>query len=260
MTDPRQAGSNKSRARDKTAQMRAERAAAAARQQRNQRILTILGGVVVFGLIAAIVWAVVTSGPEPTKPRSTGDAVPANVDGHSIPTGDKDAPVELDLYVDYMCPACGGFEQVNGADLSEFLDNGTIKLDIHILNFLDGTSEGTQYSTRAGNAVATVANKSPEHVWDFHKALFENQPSEGTTGLSDAKLVEIATGVGVPDEVADTFADGTYDKWIVDSNKAAGDDGVDGTPTLFINGEEFAGDWAEPGQVRAAIEAAAKAG
>lgn len=262
MTDPRQAArkseSAAASAREKSAQMRAERAAAAKRQERNKRIVMILGGLVVVGLIVAIGWAISNAGGD--KPaRSSSDAAPANVvDGHAIPVGEEDAPVTVDLYFDYMCPACGGFEQVNGDDLDQLLEDGTIKINLRVLNFLDSTSRGTEYSTRAGNAVATVANYSPEFVWDFHRELYANQPQEGTTGLSDDELVDIATEVGVSEDVAARFAEGTYDNWVSESNDAAGEDGVSSTPTLMIDGEQFTASWGEPGAVRSAIEAAAE--
>ena len=260
MTDPRQTGSPKSRARDKTAQMRLERAEAAKRQERNQRIFKIVGVLVAVGLVAAIVWAVLDSaGGGDTKPRSSGNDAPANIiDEAAVPVGEEDAPVTVDLYYDYMCPACGAFEQVNGSDLSELIDDGTAKVNLRVLNFLDGQSGGTQFSTRAGNAMATVADGSPELVWDFHHALFLNQPTEGGRGLSDQDLVDIADEVGVPSEVSARFADGTYDNWVAKSNDLAGEDGVSSTPTVKINGEEFTGNWSEAGAVRAAIEAAAE--
>lgn len=70
----------------------------------------------------------------------------------------------------------------------------------------------------------------PDKVWDFHNALYVNQPREGTEGLSDVQIADIATGVGVPADVADTFTEGTYR------------------------------DWAAPGDLAKAVEAAAAAG
>lgn len=259
MTEPRSAGSTKARARSKTGQMRAERAARAARQKRNQRILTALGGLVVLGLVVAIAFAVVNASSTDGDSGADGKVVvPASVVDGAIPVGDEGAPVTVDLYYDYMCPACGAFEQRNAQDLSRLLEDGTAKVNLRMMNFLDPQSQGTEYSTRAGNAVATVANDAPEAVWDFHNALYANQPPEGTEGLSDEEIAQIATESGVPADVADTFTDGTYDGWVTQSNEIAAKDGVNSTPTVMINGETFAGDWSQAGQLAAAIEDAAK--
>lgn len=262
MSNP-SSGSAKSRAKTKTEQMRAERAAQAARQKRNQRILAVVSGVVILGLLAAIVFAVVNAAGGDGKDDGGNLAkkeavVPEAVVDGAIPVGDADAPVTVDLYFDYMCPACGAFEEGNGDDLTRLIDEGTARVDLRVMNFLDQLSEGTEYSTRAGNALATVAVEAPDSVWEFHDALYANQPAEGTEGLSDDELAEIATEVGVPADVADTFADGTYAGWVTQSNAEAGEDGISRTPTVMIDGETFE-EWSEPGALAAAIEAAAEA-
>lgn len=175
-----------------------------------------------------------------------------------ITIGEEDAPVTVDLYYDYMCPACGAIEQTHGEDLSALLEDGTARINLRVMNFLDSYSQGTDYSTRAGNALVTVAHEQPEWVWEFHQALFAHQPSEGTSGLSDDELVEIATDVGVSEEVAARFADLDYDDWVAASDDAATEDRVMSTPTVRIDGEEFTGDWGNAGVVRRAIEAAAR--
>jgi protein-disulfide isomerase len=125
------------------------------------------------------------------------------------------------------------------------------------MSFLDEQSMGTDYSTRAGNAYAAVVNGAPDKAWDFHNALYAHQPREGTEGLSDAHIADIATDVGVPASVVDTFTDGTYRGWVAQSTQDAFDAGVESTPTVKINGAEFTGDWATPGELTEAIEAAA---
>lgn len=249
------------RARAQTEQMRAERAAQAARHKRNQRVLTVGGGIVIVGLLVAIVLAVVnaSSSDGTSTRRGGGEAVvPAGVVDGAIPVGEAGAPVTVDLYYDYMCPACGAFEAGNADDLTRVVEDGTAQVHLRVMNFLDAQSNGTEYSTRAGNAVATVADAAPELVWDFHNALYANQPTEGSGGLTDEEIADIAAGVGVPAEVTDAFADGTYDSWVAQSNTAAGEDGIQSTPTVKINGEVFEGDWSQPGAVPDAIEAAAE--
>lgn len=247
-------------------QSRSERAAQAIREQqaaeRRNRMLMIGGVVVALALVVAIVFAVVnaTGGDDSSTARDGGDGgTPSAVVDGAIPVGEDDAPVTVDLYYDYMCPACGAFEQVNGADLGGLIDDGTIKVNLRVMNFLDSQSNGSEYSTRAGNAVAVTAVEAPEAVWDLHNALYANQPSEGTEGLSDEEIASIATDVGVPEEVAATFADGAYDDWVSESNEAAFDADVTGTPTVKINGETFEGNWSQPGTLAAAIEAEAGA-
>ena len=221
--------------------------------------MQIVGVIVIVALlitIAVVVSRSLTSDDGNATPSGP-VVVPANLEDGAFPVGEADAPVTLDLYYDYMCPACGAFEAVNAEDLTRLIDDGTLRVNLRVLSFLDRMSNGTDYSTRAGNAYATVVDGSPEHVWDFHNALYANQPREGTDGLSDAEIADIAVGVGVPDEVVDRFSDETYRGWVGQSTEDANADGVNGTPTIKIDGELYEGDWSTPGELAKAIEDAA---
>lgn len=76
------------------------------------------------------------------------------------------------------------------------VDDGTVLLRIHPMNFLDDASLGTKYSTRAANAFVTVWKAEPDKALAFNKLLFANQPKENTTGLTDAQIAQIASQAG----------------------------------------------------------------
>jgi protein-disulfide isomerase len=246
-------------ARLRTQELRQAQQEAARQQARRRRVVMIVAGVVILALVGAIVWAAVRAAGGDDSSRGGDDAVaPSNAtaDGR-IPVGDGDAPVTVTIFYDYMCPACGAFEAANSEELTRLVADGAALVELHPMNFLDGTSNGTEYSTRAANAVATVADGAPDAVWELHSALYENQPEEGTDGLSDDEIAEIAADAGVPSEVVDRFGDGMYDGWVSSMNDAAGDAGVGGTPTVWIDGEEFEGDLFSTGPLTDAIESAA---
>ena len=249
-------------ARIRTQELRKAQQEAATRQARRRRIVLVLGGVVILGLVAAIVVAILNAtGGDDTREVSgpTGEVVaPANVsESGAASVGDADAPVTVEVYYDYMCPACGAFEEANGDELDRLMNDGTARIELRPISFLDRMSEGTNYSTRAANAFATVVDGAPEQAWAFHRALYENQPAEGTEGLSDEEIAEIATDAGVPAEVVERFADGTYDQWVASVTEQAFDSGVQGTPTIKIDGEVFEGDPYTTGDLTDAIESAA---
>lgn len=244
-------------AREKSRQMRAARAAELTRKKRQRKVATIVGVVLILGLVAAIIIAVGRSLGSEAGADVTGKVVvPANIEAGKFSVGDTDAPVTLDLYYDYMCPACGAFESTNGEDLSRLIDQGTIRVNLHVMAFLDEQSQGTEYSTRAGNAYATVVDAAPDKVWAFHNALYANQPHEGTEGLSDDQIASIAVGAGVPVDVVETFTEGVHRGWIAQSTQDAFDAGVTSTPTVKINGDMFTDDWSTPGELTKAIESA----
>lgn len=248
-------------AREKSRQMRAARAAELARKKRQRNFAYGVGIVVILGLVAAIAIAVGRSLGSGDGGGATGKVVaPANIEAGAYSVGDADAPVTLDLYYDYMCPACGAFESANAEDLSRLIDQGTIRVNLHVMAFLDEQSQGTEYSTRAGNAYAAVVNAAPDQVWAFHNALYANQPDEGTEGLSDDQIASIAVRAGVPADVVEKFTDGVHRGWIARSTQDAFDAGVTSTPTVKLNGDMYNGDWSTPSELTKAIESAATSG
>jgi protein-disulfide isomerase len=189
-------------------------------------------------------------------PASSSTAVPAGATAKGaivVGTG----PVTVTVYLDYLCPYCGRFERANSAELERLVADGTVRLELHPLAFLDKASRGTRYSTRTANAVASVADQAPGVVLAFSDALFAHQPAEGGPGLTDEQIASIATGAGVPADVAATFTAGRFEHWVATSTDAAFKrDGVTGTPTVKVNGKVFEGDLYTAGPLTAAITAA----
>jgi protein-disulfide isomerase len=238
---------------------RQSRASQAARPKRRRTLVNAIGAGVIIGLLVAIAVVVGRSMASDDGPVVTGKVVvPAHTAAGTFSVGDRDAPVTLDLHYDYMCPACGAFEATNGEDLSRLVSDGTARVRLHVMSFLDEQSGGTEYSTRAANAYAAVADAAPGQVWAFHNALYAHQPHEGSQGLSDAQIAAIATDVGVPSRVVETFTDGTYRGWVAQSTQDAFAVGVNSTPLVAINGVVFAGNWAAQGELARAIQAAAR--
>lgn len=248
----------------RTASRQTRKAQAAIAAQRGRRINWVLtvGGMIITGLVAAI-GLVVFNAANNDEPTAGGGKLvtPANltVTG-TIPVGKPTAPATVEIVLDYMCPACGRFEQVNGGELDRLIQAGTAMVALRPISFLDRTSQGARYSTRAANAMAAVADRDPGKVWVFHSALYDNQPEEGTRGLSDQQIADLAIGAGVGRDVADAFGDRVFEPWVVKTTEAAFDSGVKGTPTVKINGTVFNGDVYRVGPLTQAIEAAARSG
>src|SRR5690606_6286220 len=111
--------------------------------------------------------------------------------------------VVVEVVYDYQCPHCANFEAANHADISSLLESGNVQFIFRPVSFMDYASNGKEFSTRASNAAAVVADRSPEYFLDFHGALFANQPTGN--GLTDDDIADIAREVGVPQETIDEF-------------------------------------------------------
>lgn len=182
---------------------------------------------------------------------------PAGADGSAGITSTA-APVagkaNIILYEDYLCPACKAFDDANGATLEELVNSGAATLEVHPIGMLWQKSAGTEYSRRSAAAASCVANYSPNSFWAYNQVLYANQPQEGTTGLTDAQLQQLAASVN-PENQADidsciknkTFV--PFIKGITEpaltgpmtaAAKAAGETSV-GTPTVIVNGQKYTG-------------------
>ncbi|KDA07085.1 DSBA oxidoreductase [Microbacterium sp. CH12i] len=142
---------------------------------------------------------------------------------------------EIDTFVDFMCPACNAFEQQYGEKLQQAAANNDITLNVHPISILDHLSRNTEYSTRAAAASYCVAEKASESYLDFFNLLFEKQPAENSTGLTDDELSAFAEQVGAG-AAAGCIADGTYMDFVGDQTNAHE---IQGTPTVEINGERL---------------------
>jgi protein-disulfide isomerase len=246
--------------RDRSRALRQAQAAIDAQRGKKRTWVFAAGGAIIAVLVVAIVVGLVNAATSPAGGGTAAGAIVkpagATADG-ALTVGDSDARVRLEVFVDYMCPFCGRFEHANGGEMVRLVRDGTVRLELHPLSFLDKASAGSEYSTRAANAVATVADRAPDQLLAFHKALFDRQPAEGTSGLSDAEIAALARDAGVPDPVVDAFAGRHFVPWVAASTTAAFDGGISGTPTVRINGTAFTGELYSAGGLTQAVTAAA---
>ncbi|MWB97724.1 DsbA family protein [Agromyces seonyuensis] len=256
-------------AREKARQLREDQK----KRDRRQRWL-LQGGVAVVVVVAiAIVSLVVMNSITPAKPgpqnmASDGILLVQGEDGASIsavrtggvPADGEPVPTVPDasgdvanivIYVDYLCANCGDFEAANGELLQTMVTSGFATLEIHPLGMLKTLSQGTQYSVRAANAAACVADASPDDFFAYHQALFAQQPEENTPGLTDEELADLAsdTGVGSLDAVTTCITDREFTTWVGQATERALDgplpntevENVQGTPTVLVNGLQYTG-------------------
>lgn len=221
--------------------------------------ITVLA-LVVFGFIA-----VQKQSEEDANAKDTGNIsqeqwVPEKVDAYGAfklgkngtITDDKEPTIgktRVDLFFDPHCPYCGIAERAIGEDIVELVNNDTIEMYYTPVAFLDQMSQGTRYSTRATNAIITVAEKSPEHFSDYMKAIYAEdfQPSEGSTyiNVTNEQLANLAKEVGVDEEVANLIPNEHYNEWIAKQTERQTEredlfsktdkNNAFGTPAIFIN-------------------------
>ncbi len=193
--------------------------------------------VVVVALVVALVVWMNNAATDPGTPPSG-----AGIDQETGAIAVGEGSQTLDTYIDFMCPICGQFETTYGPEITDLVDDGTITLNIHPISILDRYSQGTEYSTRAANAMYCVAEADPDAAYPFMQEMFEKQPAEQSTGLTDDEILAIASDVGVTG-IDSCVTDRTFGDYVTSMTKNTpiqpGSQGI-GTPTLAVNGETIA--------------------
>jgi protein-disulfide isomerase len=228
-------------AREKAAEMRAE----AARKESRRRSILIAVVVAVVLVIAVGVTVVVRQAQHDKAVAAAGapSGTPQNIGGNfGIPTGPASTsggkpPVVIDMYEDFQCPICKEFEVADGAALKSWQQAGTVQLVYHPVAFLDRAST-TNYSTRALEAAVSVQNSSPSSFQAFHDLLYANQPAEGSAGLPDSKLADLAAQAGANKAtVASDLSSQRFKAWTVEATDAFSQK-YTGTPTVLVDGKQ----------------------
>ncbi|MFH8490800.1 DsbA family protein [Streptomyces longisporoflavus] len=180
-------------------------------------------------------------GPEAKAPPAGTEALaktPATVKGGVITVGDPKAGHTVKLYEDARCPICKKFEETGAQALVKPVAEGKVKVEYTLASFLDKNLGGSG-SVNAANALrASVdAGKFPQ----FHAAVFANQAEvETDDAYTPAFLLKIADKVdGLRGAEFDkAVRKGTYEKWVGEAMQAFTDDGMQGTPTVVIDGKK----------------------
>jgi len=223
-------------------QSKSERAQALMReQQRKERTRNwlVVGSIVVAVAIIAVVMVVI-SGNKDTSGQAVGaGGTPNNLTGqYNVVIGKSSAPHTIKLYEDFQCPICGEFEKAVGADIRQGIADGKVKVDYHMVAFLD-THSANAYSSRALNAaMAVLSTAGPQAFLKFHEIAYANQPAEGTAGPENSTLIDWAVQAGAQESDVTPPIDGNvYHQWVVNATDQMSKDGVTGTPTVFIDGK-----------------------
>ena len=163
-------------------------------------------------------------------------------------------PVKVIAYIDFICPVCLRFEENFNESLTSLRNEGKISVEYRPLGFLDRQST-TNYSSRSANAAACVADQAPDKYADYVNILFANQPAEGGAGLSDDKLKSLASEVGA--DITSCVDDKTFRPYVKYSTELASNTGIQGTPTVFVDGKQWDGTTDLNAEIQAAIDAKA---
>jgi protein-disulfide isomerase len=203
----------------------------------------VVATVVVVLVIAAVITAVVL-GSQDKKAATTagGSTLPKNVAamgaGLVVNPGAPATVPTLDLYEDFQCPICARFEEIFGLQIVDMVKANQIRLVAHPLSFLDDNLRNDS-SNRAANAAACAADA--DKFLQYHAATFQGQPAKEGAGYTDAQLKQFAVQAGLSSTALTTwdqcYAAKSHNQWVESVQTQSEKDGVNGTPTVKLNGK-----------------------
>lgn len=164
----------------------------------NGMLITVIALIAVAVVVlGGVIWMAQRGGEaNPITFGETQDELIQISDTGVMAVGEPDAPT-IQVWEDYMCPACGNFEAQYGDSIAQAIEAGRLRAEFHTLNFLNAQSGSGEYSTRALAAIQCVAAKDTLPVFLTVKgAFFTNQPAEGGGDLSARELATIAEDAG----------------------------------------------------------------
>lgn len=149
----------------------------------------------------------------------------ARIDLSGLPfRGKEAAPVTIAVYSDFQCPYCARLEPLLKQMLNGFPNEVKVVFKNYPLGF---------HKFARSAATAALAAHEQGKYWEFHDKLFDNYAS-----LSEDKIQEIARSLKLDMERFNKKrVDPAIQELINRDMAEAQDNGVNGTPTVFMNGK-----------------------
>ncbi len=200
-------------------------------------VVLVTGAAVLIGLI------VVLFARPPERGGEAGLFAPATtypaelVDGEIL--GSPLAPVVIQLYSDFQCPACKLFVTGQLERLTrEFVVPGTLRIEARDIAFLGRGQPDESLELAVGAACAAEQDR----YWSFHDFVFWNQGRENRGDHDAEYLARVADASGVERVAWDACLARTDVRQAIRSaTSAAMAAGISSTPTLIVNGQAIVG-------------------
>lgn len=151
--------------------------------------------------------------------------------------GPHDAPVTLVEYGDFQCPYCGAaYPELKSVQRAMGDSLRFVFRNFPLMNMHPHALHAAEFAEAAA---------SLGRFWEMHDLLFEHQQA-----LDDRSLIGYGAKLHFNPDLAEAALRGEFDAKIQGDITSGARSGVNGTPTLFINGQRFDG----PAQADVLIE------
>jgi protein-disulfide isomerase len=150
--------------------------------------------------------------------------------------GDPNAPVKIEEYSDFQCPACLSFyKETENLIATQYVATNKVYFTYRSMGAWIGPESGAA-------AEAAYCAGDQGKFWDYHDILFDNWTGENVGAFSAQRLLAFGEALGLNmNEFRPCLDNHKYASQVA-QDKAEGEKlGVTATPTFFINGKKIEG-------------------
>ena len=195
-------------------------------------------GQIIFAASIAVILSVlvlffhVSTNIESVDPNSERQIGTVDTSQGSPIMGAIDAPITIIEFGDYQCPNCKKWFLNTKPDIvTNYIDSGDAKLVFMDIAFLGKDSIPA--------SIATYCAEDQEKYWDYHGFLYSNQLSVDNGWANSDSLKGYASNLGLNMDMFVSCMDSAkYQKRVQFNTEEAQNNGVTGTPTFFIVGQD----------------------
>lgn len=197
----------------------------------------VLGAVAVVGVgvLGYSVGSSLTGGAvtEPVELEGIDDPQQLFELARGVQQGDPNAPVKLYEFSDYQCPWCARF----GLDIKPLLNANYIETGKVLFVYYDfPLIQIHKHSFLAARAARCAGDQG--RYWEYHDRLLAEQPRWSARGNVTGDFIAYAVAVGLDRPAFEQCLKSDRHADVVTANlRLAEQLGVQGTPTLYINGK-----------------------
>lgn len=192
--------------------------------------VVLIGGIALVAVAIALVLAVVSGNQQSTGGAAVYAGIPPEWQNRNI-LGDPEAPVTVQAWEDFRCPACAAFNQMVKPRLVEsYIAGGQAKLEFRHFP-LQQHEPGASMAAQASECAADQGQ-----FWSYHDRVFKETQS-GPSAFIAEKLIEYAVELELNEaSFSSCLLDQTHLDGVNASLQAARAAGLGGTPSVLIDG------------------------
>jgi protein-disulfide isomerase len=195
-------------------------------EKRNK--ILVIGGVTVFAILVIAIIVISQLKPGINIVKTTPVAMPQE---NGMSMGNPDAPVKVDIYSDFQCPACMRFAQnIEPQLVDKYVKAGKVFVTYHPFNVIGPESDTS--------AEAAYCAADQNKFWSFHDILYANWTGENVGDFTAEKIKKYAEAINL-DLTAfnQCFDSGKYKEKVQADQKAGEAIPLSYTPSIVINGK-----------------------